>query len=76
MTHRLLLSLLLAFAWTIPGLPALAQLPDLDKVRVTRLLDKPIIAPGIHPSIGVNIQGPTVVKVPEWLENPLGNYYL
>ena len=76
MTHRLLLSLLLAITWTLPGLPALAQQSDLDKVQVTRLLDKPIIAPGIHPSIGVNIQGPTVVKVPEWLTNRLGNYYL
>ncbi len=76
MSHRILLSLLLAITWGFPGLPALAQQPDLDKVQVTRLLDKPIIAPGIHPSIGVNIQGPTVVKVPEWLTNPLGNYYL
>ncbi len=74
--RQLSLSLLLIFTWVIAGQSALAQTPDLNKVQVTRLLDRPIVAPGIHPSVGVNIQGPTLVKVPEWLANPLGNYYL
>lgn len=74
--QQLRLSLLLLIAWTMPGLSAHGQTADLDQVRVTRLLDKPIIAPGIHPSVGVNIQGPTLVKVPDWLANPLGQYYL
>jgi hypothetical protein len=39
-------------------------------------VDAPIIGPDIHPSIGVNIQGPTVVRVPDWVQNPLGRYYL
>ena len=45
-------------------------------VRVERLLDAPIITPDLHPSIGVNIQGPSVIQVPEWVEDPLGIYYL
>ena len=45
-------------------------------VRIERLLDAPLIAPGIHSSIGENIQGPSVIKVPEWVDNPLGAYYL
>ncbi len=45
-------------------------------VRVERLLDAPIIAPGLHPSIGENIQGPSVIRVPEWIEYRLGAYYL
>ncbi|GIT64032.1 MAG: hypothetical protein Ct9H300mP22_4320 [Gammaproteobacteria bacterium] len=24
----------------------------------------------------MNIQGPSLIKVPEWIENPLGKYYL
>ena len=44
--------------------------------RVERLLDAPIITPGLHPSIGVNIQGLSVIQVPEWVEDPLGAYYL
>ena len=54
----------------------LAQTPLLDNVTITRLGDGPIIAPGIHPSIGENIQGPSLIKVPDWVENPLGKYYL
>ena len=45
-------------------------------VRVRRLLDKPIISPDLHPSIGVNIQGPSLVRVPDWIEGRLGDYYL
>lgn len=71
-----LLSLPLIFTLTIAGQTAQAQTPDLSEVQVTRMLNRPIIAPGIHPSVGANIQGPTLVKVPEWLANPLGNYYL
>ena len=46
------------------------------KVTVTRLLDRPLIGPDIHPSIGENIQGPSLIKVPDWLPNKMGNYYL
>ena len=45
-------------------------------VRVTRLADGPIIAPDLHPSIGVNIQGPSLIRVPDWIEDRLGAYYL
>jgi hypothetical protein len=52
------------------------QQPDLSSVKITRLADKPIIGPDIHPSTGVNIQGPSLIRVPDWVENPLGKYYL
>ncbi len=45
-------------------------------VRVARLLDAPIIGPDLHPSIGVNIQGPSLIRVPEWVDDPLGAFYL
>ena len=45
-------------------------------VRVTRLAGGPIIGPELHPSIGVNIQGPSLIRVPEWIEDRLGAYYL
>ena len=41
-------------------------------VRVTRLGDGPIIGPALHPSIGVNIQGPSLIRVPDWIEDRLG----
>jgi hypothetical protein len=45
-------------------------------VRVTRLGNGPIIGPDLHSSIGVNIQGPSLIRVPDWLEDRLGAYYL
>ena len=58
--------------------PALAQgqQADAGSVSLTRLVDAAIIGPGIHPSIGKNIQGPTALRVPDWVQNPLGRYYL
>ena len=47
-----------------------------EKPIVERLGDGPIVSPSSHPSIGVNIQGPSLVRVPEWVANPLGRYYL
>lgn len=54
----------------------LAQSPNIPTVNVTRLADQPVIGPGIHPSIGENIQGPSLIRAPDWVPNKLGNYYL
>ncbi len=45
-------------------------------MRITRLLDRPIIGPDLHESLGANIQGPSLIRVPAWVPNPLGRYYL
>ena len=45
-------------------------------VRVERLLDAPVVDASTHPSIGKNIQGPSLIRVPDWVEDPLGAYYL
>ena len=45
-------------------------------MRVQRLVDRPIISPDLHPSIGANIQGPSAIRVPDWIEGRLGDYYL
>ena len=50
----------------------------------TRLLDRPIIYTNMHPRLQAeakeygyaNINGPTLMRVPKWVSNPLGNYYL
>ena len=44
--------------------------------HVQRLLDRPIIGPDLHPSLGLNIQGPSLIRVPDWVDTPLGRYYL
>jgi hypothetical protein len=45
-------------------------------MRISRLVDRPIISPETHPSIGMNIQGPSLIRVPDWVEDRLGSYYL
>ena len=55
--------------------PCSAQTADYG-VRVERLLDRPIVTPDLHPSIGENIQGPSLIRVPDWVPSPLGAYYL
>lgn len=45
-------------------------------MRAARLGSGPIIHAGSHPSIGTNIQGPSLIEVPAWVSQPLGRYYL
>lgn len=45
-------------------------------IRVERLVDHPVIGPDSHSSIGDNIQGPSLIRVPDWVPDPLGRYYL
>lgn len=45
-------------------------------IAATRLGDGPIITPEMDARMGGNIQGPSLIRVPEWVENPLGKYYL
>jgi hypothetical protein len=45
-------------------------------LTVRRFTNNPIITPELSPGIGINIQGPSLIRVPSWIPNPLGNYYL
>ena len=79
MIRRTLTTCALAAAILSAGavLPVAAQSRDDGPgLRVERLLDRPIITPDLHPSLGVNIQGPSLIRVPDWVENALGAYYL
>lgn len=69
--------LLAAVSWfaMLLGIPAMVLTAEPD-VRVERLLDRPIITPDLDPSIGENIQGPSLIRVPDWVEDRLGDYYL
>jgi hypothetical protein len=55
---------------------ALAQTLGMPVVRVKRLLDRPIITPQLDASVGPNIQGPSLIRVPAWVPGRLGKYYL
>lgn len=44
--------------------------------KLTRLRNNPIIRPSMDERMGENINGPSLIRVPDWIENPLGRYYL
>jgi len=46
-------------------------------LRVMRFATNPIIRPDMLPNgDGKNINGPSLIRVPEWITKPLGKYYL
>jgi uncharacterized sulfatase len=50
---------------------------DQPQVRVRRFEENPIIRPEmLRADDGRNINGPSLIRAPAWLEKPLGRYYL
>ena len=45
-------------------------------MHALRFPTNPIITPALNESIGANINGPSLLRAPDWLPNPLGRYYL
>ncbi|MFN7915599.1 MAG: hypothetical protein U0Q55_09705 [Vicinamibacterales bacterium] len=43
---------------------------------VRRFAQNPLITVSSSPTLGGNVNGPTVIRVPAWLPNPLGKYYM
>lgn len=48
----------------------------MTELTAVRLLDRPIIQPEMCRRMGQNINGPSIIQVPDWVENALGAYYL
>lgn len=46
------------------------------KVQAERIGAGPIIKPDMDARMGSNVNGPALIRVPDWLPNPLGRYYL
>lgn len=45
-------------------------------VSATRIPQNPLITVASSPSLGGNVNGPTVIRVPDWVDRPLGRYYM
>ncbi len=45
-------------------------------ITAARCPDNPLITQESSRTIGRNINGPSVIRVPDWLPNPLGKYYM
>ncbi|MDE0114651.1 MAG: hypothetical protein OXN84_20505 [Albidovulum sp.] len=48
----------------------------MTRFTVKRLGDEPIVQSGLAQAIGAKINGPSAIRVPDWIEAPLGRYYL
>jgi len=45
-------------------------------VRLTRFAENPLIILDSSATLGDNVNGPSLIRVPAWVKNPLGRYYL
>ncbi|MFM9942584.1 MAG: hypothetical protein ACKVP7_24160 [Hyphomicrobiaceae bacterium] len=45
-------------------------------MRLARFATNPIIRPHMDARMGDNINGPSLIRVPDWVKAPLGRYYL
>jgi hypothetical protein len=75
LAHPGILCLTLAVLWAL-FIPVSVVGATLE-IRATRPLDAPIVHPAMLPGTdGENINGPSMIRVPSWVKNPLGKYYL
>ena len=67
------LAVMLVFAGA--GVPA-PGIGVAETFRATRLSRNPLISVASSPSPGDNVNGPSVVRAPEWVARPLGRFYM
>ena len=75
------LSLALSFAALLSPLFSSTFAPKIIRsgnfeITVNRLPKNPIITHASSDTLGTKINGPSVIRVPDWIKSPLGNYYL
>jgi hypothetical protein len=62
------------------GLQTLAvagsQQPAEERLAPRRVQQNPLITVNSSKTLGGNVNGPTVIRVPAWVERPLGRYYM
>jgi hypothetical protein len=46
------------------------------QVTLTRFAANPLVRPEMSKTLGNNINGPSLIRVPAWVQNPLGRYYI
>ena len=78
-----ILAIVLAWIYHFSLLPSFSKIPNLN-ITTEHMVDGPIIFTEMDSLLieeeeinGYrNINGPCLIKVPKWVENPLGKYYL
>lgn len=70
------LALVLNAAHAVEAPPSLAATMAAPKVKAIRFEENPIIRQDMPDLVESNINGPSLIRVPSWVPNPLGKYYL
>lgn len=65
----------LAVATVLPQ-PRALRAQDIPPVRAQRLPQNPLVTTKSSPTLGDNVNGPSVIRVPAWVQKPLGRYYM
>jgi len=66
-------------AQAVKAVPLPTATPLAPAISAERIGDGPIIyngMPGLEGELGDNIDGPSVINAPPWLQQPLGKYYM
>jgi len=64
-------------ATAIPFVVALAPLVGLSQTPAAiRFPQNPLVSTASSKSLGDNVNGPSVIRVPRWIQHPLGRYYM
>ena len=69
---RIHISFVSALLTLLPHIPASSA----QRVEATRIQQNPLITVNTSSSLGGNVDGPTVIRVPDWVDRPLGRYYM
>jgi hypothetical protein len=70
------LTLVSMLAVALPVGPNRSAPQAATRVTARRLAQNPLITTRSSASLGDNINGPTVIRVPPWIKQPLGRYYM
>jgi hypothetical protein len=46
------------------------------QITAIRMGDAPLVTVNSSPTLAGNVNGPALIRVPEWIQHPLGRYYL
>jgi hypothetical protein len=56
---------------------ALTAVPSgIAEDKAVRFPENPLVAVGTSKSLGDNVNGPSIIRVPPWVAHPLGRYYM
>ncbi|MDA0347869.1 MAG: hypothetical protein O3C20_10755 [Verrucomicrobia bacterium] len=67
---------ILSCLWVISLLVVACFAEKEERIQVVRFAENPILDGSSSDTLGNKLNGPSLIRVPEWVKDPLGKYYL